>query len=196
MPDLLDALKREAAHTRRDPGLLAGFEALRLNLGTADTAVSTLLDAGLWRRIEGETERAEPSVWGIHLGTSQAQSDVACYWPATGALDAVAAFPAQPSLADRGLREGVGGLYVQCARRGELMEAGGAAVAIPELLAAALARFGRPAAIVADRWREAELRDALDAAGVPRAMLETRGMGYQTEARMSARSAGPAPKAG
>ncbi|MCY4394981.1 MAG: hypothetical protein OXC10_07600 [Rhodospirillaceae bacterium] len=179
MPDLLDALKREAAHARRDPGLLAGFESLRINLGTADTAVSTLLDAGLWRRIEGEAELAGPLIYGIDLGTSQAQSAVACYAPATGALDALAAFPAEPSLADRGLRDGVGGLYRECARRGELIQCGGAAVNVPDLLAAALERFGRPAMIVADRWREAELRDALDAAGVPRAALEFRGMGYQ-----------------
>lgn len=33
--------------------------------------------------------------------------------------------------------------------------------------------------IVADRRRETKLRDALDAAGAPRAMLEARGMGYQ-----------------
>ena len=40
-------------------------------------------------------------------------------------------------------------------------------------------RFGRPSCVVADRWREAELRDALDRAAVPRAAVETRGMGFQ-----------------
>ena len=33
--------------------------------------------------------------------------------------------------------------------------------------------------MVADRWREAELRDALEKAGVPPAALEVRGMGYR-----------------
>ena len=42
-----------------------------------------------------------------------------------------------------------------------------------------LARFGRPDLVVADRWREAELRDALEAAGVPPAALDVRGMGYR-----------------
>ena len=46
MPDLLDAIRTEAGHARRDPGLLAAFDALRLNLGTEDTAVSTLLGRG------------------------------------------------------------------------------------------------------------------------------------------------------
>ena len=179
MPDLLAAIRTEAGHARRDPGLLAAFDALRLNLGTEDAAVSVLLDVGLWRSIEGEAERSGPTVWGIDLGTSQAQSAVACYWPQTSAMDAVAAFPAEPSLADRGLRDGVGGLYRECARRGELIQTGGAAVDIDSLLRAALDRFGRPGLIVADRWREAELRDALDAAGVPPAALEFRGMGYR-----------------
>ena len=43
----------------------------------------------------------------------------------------------------------------------------------------ALTRFGRPNVIAADRWREAELRDALDKAGVPPAALEIRGMGWR-----------------
>ena len=179
MPDLLTAIQTEAGHARRDPALLAAFDALRLNLGTEDTEISVLLDAGLWRGIEGETERSGPLVFGIDLGTTAAQSAVAAYWPETGALAALAAFPGEPSLADRGLRDGVGNLYRECARRGELIQAGGAAVDVPTLLGAALDRFGRPAMIVADRWREGELRDALDGAGVPRAALELRGMGFK-----------------
>ena len=179
MPDLEAAIRREAKAAKRDPALLAQFQALRLNLGVPDTGVATLLDAGLWQTIEGEAERAGPCCWGVDLGTSAAQSAVAAYWPATGALDALAAFPTEPSLADRGLRDGVGGLYVACQRRGELMQCGGAAVDVAALLAAALARFGRPAKVIADRWRAAELADALNAAGVPPAALELRGQGFK-----------------
>ena len=64
-------------------------------------------------------------------------------------------------------------------KRGELIVCGGAAVSIPELLAEALRRFGRPAAVAADRWREAELRDALGKAGMPPANLELRGQGFK-----------------
>ena len=52
------------------------------------------------------------------------------------------------------------------------------AVDIPALLGVALDRFGRPSRVVADRWREAELRDGLDKAGIPAAAFETRGMGF------------------
>ena len=179
MPDLLDAIRNEAKQARLDPALLASFEALRLNLGTEDVEISVLLDAGLWQSIEGEAELSGPCVWGIDLGTSAAQSAVACYWPSTGALACLSAFPSEPTLAERGLRDGVGGLYSECARRGELLTLGQRSVAIPRLLQAALERFGRPSRVVADRWREAELRDALEAAGVPLADLEFRGMGFR-----------------
>ena len=71
------------------------------------------------------------------------------------------------------------GCTQQCSDRGELIQTGQRAVALPGLLREALDRFGRPARIVADRWREAELRDALDAAGVPPAALEIRGQGFK-----------------
>ena len=179
MPDLLAAIRNEAEQARRDPALLASFEALRLNLGTADTEVATLLSAGLWPSIEGEAASDGPCVWGIDLGTSAAQSAIAAFWPATGRLECVAAFPHDPPLAERGLRDGVGGLYVECARRGELLTLGQRSVDIATLLRAALDRFGRPARVVADRWRAAELRDALETAGVPPAAFEARGMGFK-----------------
>ena len=60
MPDLEAAIRTEAGHARRDPGLLAAFDALRLNLGTEDTEISVAtrcrLVAGYRRR--GRTVRA------------------------------------------------------------------------------------------------------------------------------------------
>ena len=177
--DLESAIRKEADEARRDPAMLAAFEALRLNLGTEDAEVSVLLDARTWHAAEGDADRSGRPVWGVDLGTSAAQSAVAAYWPETGRLECLAAFPCQPDLRERGLRDGVGRLYLDCAKRGELVTLGGAAVPVAELLAFALERFGRPSRLVADRWREAELRDALRDAGVPRTELATRGMGYQ-----------------
>ena len=65
------------------------------------------------------------------------------------------------------------------AGRGELFTAGRRASDVTQLLTIALARFGRPTVIAADRWREAELRDALEAARIPPATLEARGMGFR-----------------
>ena len=124
MPDLEAAIRTEAGEARRDPALLAAFRALRLNQGTADTEVAVLLDPGLWAECEGEAELSGPLVYGIDLGTSAAQSAVACYAPETGALQCLAAFPESPVLADRGLRDGVGGLYVECAPQGRIADPG------------------------------------------------------------------------
>ena len=179
LPSLAEKIREEAQSARQDPALLAAFRALRLNLGTSDAAVSTLLDAGLWGRIEGEAAPTGPVVWGIDLGGTAASSAVSAFWPATGRLAALAAFPSEPSLAERGFRDGVGRLYQRCAERGELLTLGGHAVDVGALLAAALERFGRPVAVSSNRWRSGELLDALKAAGVPRAALSLRGQGFK-----------------
>ena len=179
MPDLEAAIRVESGQAKADPALLAAFDALRLNLGTMDVEASLLIDAGLWSACEGEAPADGSCVWGIDLGTSAAQSAVACYWPSTGRLECVACFPESPSLRERGLRDGVGNLYTLCAVHGELLTLGHRASDVPALLRAALDRFGRPSVVVADRWREAELRDALDKAGVPSAELDVRGMGFK-----------------
>ena len=179
MPDLLKAIEREARAAGRDPSLLPQFRSLRLNAGVSDTEIQMLVDAGLWALIEGDAERSGPCVWGADLGTSAAQSAIASYWPSTGRLECVAAFPTDPGLAERGLRDGVGSLYLSCAERGELIQTPGRAVDLGVLIGEALHRFGAPVALAFDRWREAEFRDALDKARVPRAALEARGQGYR-----------------
>ena len=178
MPDLEAAIRTEAKAARVDPMVLASFRALRLNQGTEDIESAYLLDAGTWERVIGDVAPEGGCAWGIDLGTSAAQSAIAAYWPASGRLDVVAAFPTRPDLAERGLRDGVGRLYQDCANRGELITCGGEATDIGVLLAAALRRFGAPSAIACDRWREAELRDCLAKAEVPRVTLELRGMGF------------------
>ena len=179
LPSLLAEIREEAEAAKTDPAMLASFKALRLNAGTADTMQSVLLTAGVWEGVEGDAEAAGKPVWGLDLGTSAAMSAVAAFWPSTGALRCLAAFPNEPSLGERGLADGVGALYQRCAERDELIRVGGAAVDIGELLQAALDRFGPPSALAADRWREAELRDALKKAGVPMAALSLRGQGYK-----------------
>ena len=178
LPSLLAKIREEAPGARVDPGLLAAFRALRLNAGTADSEVSTLLDAGLWQRIEGVAAVEGRPTWGVDLGGTAAQSAVSAFWPETGRLMSLAAFPSEPSLEERGLKDGVGRLYRECAERGELLTLGGAAVDVGALMRAARDRFGRPSTVSADRWREGELRDALKAAGI-RAALDLRGQGFK-----------------
>jgi len=182
LPDLEEAIRAEYRAAKRDPALLATFEALRLNLGTPDTQVELLVSAKLWAEIEGEAETVGPVAWGVDLGSSAAQSAIAAYWPTTGALRVVAAFPEVPDLGERGRRDGVDNLYRLCHREGSLILAGRRTVAVADLLAEALARFGRPAVVASDRWRRAELADALETAKVPPGILELRGQGWKDQA--------------
>ena len=180
LPSLLAQLRTEAVDARRDPDALASFRALRLNQGTADVARSVLLDAGTWAAVQAAPEPLPVGgyVMGLDLGTSAAMSAVAAYW-AAGRLDAFAVFPRLPPLAARGLSDGVGAMYVRMAGRGELVVAGERVSDLVAMLTEALARWGPPAAVVCDRWREAELRQALDAAGVPWCAVVVRGQGYR-----------------
>ena len=179
LPSLLAEIRDEAKLAKKDPSMLASFKALRLNMGVSDTEQATLLDAATWAEIEGEAPRNGKAYWGVDLGTTAAMSAVAAYWPATGRLECLSAFPSEPTLGERGLRDGVGMLYSEGNKLGELIQTGGAAVDVSELVRAAATRFGPPTAIAADRWREGELRDALKAARVPLARLELRGMGFK-----------------
>ena len=179
MPVLRRVIRREADKASKDPAVLPAFRALRLNQGTHDVERAALLAAGTWETIEGEAEALGPVCWGADLGTTAAMSAVAAFWPDTGRLEVLAAFPSEPSIAERGLRDGVGGLYSNMERRGELIVAGGRVVDVETLLRESMGRFGPPDAVAADRWREGELKDALDLAGVPASAFVSRGQGFK-----------------
>ncbi len=178
LPSLKARVLDERDSAKRDPSRLHEWRALRLNQGVDDKAVSVLLDLDMFRRSERDTqpERAG-AVWGIDLGQTQAMSAIAAYFP-SGRLDSVAAWPRIPDLAARGLQDGVGRRYQEMFDRNELIICGERVSDVRALLAEALARFGRPVAIVADRWREGELRDALDSMRFPQAAFVTRGQGW------------------
>ena len=140
-----------------------------------------LLDAGSWERCEcSELPPAEgPLVLAADLGSGAAMSAVAAYWPLSHRLEALAAFPALPDLAARGRADNVGDLYGRMAARGELVQAGQRVVAVDELLQMALESYGPPSVVVCDRFRENELRQALEAAAIPGCDLIIRGMGFK-----------------
>ena len=181
LPDLEAVIRAEAEDAKRDESAMQSFRALRLNQGVSDTTVSVLVDADTWRGAEALPEqdgRANEYVLGLDLGQNAAMSAGAAYFR-DGTLEAVACFPELPSLAARGLSDGVGGLYQQMADRGELFTAGRRVSDIPELLRECLERWGRPVAITCDRWRLAELKQHLEAVSFPLAELIERGQGFK-----------------
>ena len=179
MPDLRATIKQEAEAARIDASALAQFRAYRLNLGVPDTVESVLLEAETWERIEGRADMSGNYALGVDMGTNQAMSASAAYWPDTGALRAFAVFPELPALAERGRADAVGDLYEQMAERGELLQRGRRVSDVSALLSEALARWGVPGVICCDRWRVDELRQHLDAIGFPHTQLTIRGMGFK-----------------
>ena len=177
-PDLARAIKGEVRTARMDESAAQSFKALRLNQGVSDSAVTMLLEAATWLQLEGNAERSGPMCWGIDLGTTAALSAVACYWPASGRLEALALVAEVPSLEERGRADSVAGLYLRLAERGELITGGHRHADPVVLVREALRRWGRPVAIAADRWRADELKDALDMAGFPATSLSQRGQGW------------------
>ena len=179
LPSLRDKIRKEAKAGDLDS--LASLKGLRLNLGVSEIHESLLLDAEVWARIEAAKplERAGPYALGLDLGQNAAMSAAAGYWPQTGAMASLACFPEVPGLAQRGLADGVGNLYVKCEQRGELMIAGQFVSDVGALLRAALEQWGWPSVIVCDRWREGDLRKALAAVKFPMTALAFRGQGFR-----------------
>ena len=92
----------------------------------------------------------------------------------------MAALPESPSLARRGIADGVGTLYLEMLASGDLIQAGGRVADVNALIAEARHRWGDPVAVVCDRWREADLRQSLDAIGFPLGVrVVTRGQGFK-----------------
>ena len=181
---LLRSYRREAKAAESSDSQLASFRALRLNQGVGDTVKSELLTAAQWRACESPAydalpEPTGPLVWGVDLGSGAAMSAVAAYWPASGRAEVLAAFPNEPPLLARGKSDGVDDLYCRMLERGELVQRGPRVVDIAGLLAEASDRFGKPAAIVTDRWRQSELQQSLSLAGLPFCELVFRGMGFK-----------------
>ena len=178
MPALRKELRKEMRLASMDPAMLQSFKALRLNQGVEDAeTTNVLIAADVWRSIEGDAPAGGKPTWGIDTSEGVAMCAVSSFWPDTGRLDAVAVFPEQPSLKERGLHDGVGRLYTDCADRRELLTLGRRAPDIGALCLEALRRFGRPVRVVADRERLTTLQDALHSA-VPGVPLLARGMGF------------------
>jgi len=166
LPALREVIEVEAAEAREDASLLPGFKALRLNMGVVDHEQQLLLDASTWERIELLPGGDPVGGWvlGLDLGQNAAMSAASAYWWRTGYVQCFAMFAQTPDLEERGRKDHVGDLYQRMYDRGELCTTPGRIVPADLLLAEVVERWGMPSAIVADRFREAEVREALTAA--------------------------------
>ena len=145
------------------------FRAHELNQ-PAELVREVLVELADWKRCTVSSVAELPPadglpVLGFDLGGSRSMTAACAIWP-NGRVQTWAAFPGIPDLAARGAADGVGGLYGEMFRRGELRVAGGRVADVEAFLAGVAAEVGPVSAAGADRYRKAEAMQALDAAGV------------------------------
>ena len=162
LPSLRARVLAERDDARRDAMSLPAYRALRLNQGVHDTDIELLIEAETWRRATGDAPVGDVCYWGVDVGEKSSGSAIAAFWPDTGRLDAFAAFPEIPDLAQRGARDHVGPLYRRMADRGELLTLGRKVIDVKALVREGIERFGVPAAISCDDYRVGALEEALD----------------------------------
>ena len=165
----------------RGGSTLTSFRLYNRNERVSAETRDVLLTVDEWLACEGDLPPREGQVVvGLDLGGSASMSASALYWPETGRLEAHGTFPSKPSLLDRGQNDGVKDRYVQMQDRSELGTMGDATVPVAPWIADVMRRVDAApiAAIVADRFKQAEIGEALDAAGV-RAPVVWRGMGFR-----------------
>ncbi|WP_243627724.1 terminase large subunit domain-containing protein [Rhodovulum sp. BSW8] len=182
-PEWLQAQARRAI--ARGGSALSSFRNLNRNERVASDDRSVLVTVDEWMSAEvapdALPEREGPVILGVDLGGSRSMSAASLYWPLTGRLECVAAFPTKPGLADRGQADGVARRYVEMCDRGELVTMGETTVPVGRFLASVVERLNgqAPAAICGDRFRHAEFLEALRNAGLDRVPFIWRGFGWK-----------------
>jgi phage terminase large subunit-like protein len=168
----------------RGGSTLNSFRLFNRNERVSGESRDLLLTVDEWLACETDdlffAPREGPVVIGIDLGGSASMSATAFYWPATGRLECQAWFPGKPGLLDRGQSDGVGSRYLEMANRGELFTLGDATVPVAPWLGEVIRRVEgeQIAAIVADRYKQSELGEAITKANI-RAPIIWRGMGFR-----------------
>ncbi len=166
----------------RGGSALSSFRLFNRNERVSGEARGLLLTVDQWlgAEVADLPQRDGPAVVGVDLGGSASMSAAAFYWPETGRLEALGAFPSWPSLGDRGALDSVGGRYVEMQDRGELLTLGEKVVPARDFLQAIMRRLDGDAlaCLVADRYRQAEFEEAMAAAGVT-APVVWRGQGFR-----------------
>jgi len=179
----LTRLKADAALAlARGGSALSRFRLLSRNERVAEDNRDALLDLNEWLNCETDTlpPRKGPVVIGLDQGQSASMSAVAYLWPDTGRLEAWGAFGTVPTLEERGQADAVGDLYVQMHKRKELALMGQKTVPMGQWLRRVIGHVEGEhiAAIVADRFKQSEIGDALAEIG-NRAPVIWRGMGFK-----------------
>ena len=178
---LRETVKSELKDAKSDPTLADGFRQLRMNLPIQASHEKAVISSENWLKLE----TAEPLnldgrfTLGIDLGSTRSMTAVTAFFTESRALASMGFFGDDPDLARRGRMDGVGDLYVEAERRGELTTTQGKITDIEAVMRWILDNWGKPLKIVVDRWRLEELRETLRKMNFPRCQIVTRGQGFK-----------------
>ncbi|MYE00964.1 MAG: hypothetical protein F4Y03_06735 [Alphaproteobacteria bacterium] len=160
-----DMARRALANPSEQPA----FRAFDLNQPAAP-GDEMLVPQDRWEAVaaERQPERAGPVYLGFDIGGTVSMTAAALYWPETARLECYGAFGDTPDLAARGEADGCGAAYLEMQRYGLLRTWPGRVTPCGPFLAwiGELLHGRRPALALADRYRQGEAEDALQAAGV------------------------------
>ena len=162
--DFRKQLLRERNAARRDSRLKARFLSFRLNVPTADES-QILLTVEDWKGVLSRKvpEREGKPIVGIDLGGGRAWSAAAAIWQ-NGRCESLAVAPGIPSLAEQEKRDKVPrGTYQRIRNLG--IATGKRVPPVGLIVREIYERWGRPARIICDRFRLAELQDEIGPAG-------------------------------
>ena len=157
----LSYMRRAALAAADDPSRQPSFRAHDLNAIAEDDS-ETIVSLTDWKQIETPLEDLPPRkgrVWmGFDAGGSASATAAVLLWE-SGRMEAMAAFPARPSIEERGKGDGVGDLFARMVRRRELLLLGNKEMDRAEflrLLADRVVDF-ELAGCGADRYRRTEV---------------------------------------
>ena len=162
--DFRRKLLQERDAARADSRLKARFLSYRLNVPSGDES-TMLLTVDDWERVTARPvpEREGRPIVGVDLGGGRAWSAAVGVWR-SGRVEAIAVAPGIPDLAAQERRDRVPwGVYRKLALSGALRVADGLRVQPPAALVRAVREvWGAPEVVICDRFRLAELQDAVN----------------------------------
>ena len=170
-PEFRRKLLEERDDARRDSRLRARFLSYRLNQPSADES-TMLLNVSDWEKTLARPvpERSGTPVVALDLGGGRAWSGAVALWP-NGRTEALALAPGIPGVDDQEKRDRVPrGTYARLVDAGLVHLAEGLRVPpVADLVDRVRSEWGRPVALLCDRFRLNDLRDcAADLPVVPR----------------------------
>ena len=171
-----DMSRRALANFKNVPN----FQSFDLNLPQEPTR-EMILTVSEWKACEVRRlpVKTGPLFVGFDLGGSASMSACTLYWPASGRMEVYGAFAKTPNLEDRGLVDGVGGLYRHMQTRRELKITPGRVTDIPVFLNWIKTKLEneKVARVAVDRYRKEEFIDAMERSSL-KWPVEWRGQGH------------------